>query len=172
MGYFDALANGVFKRTSSGKMAFYPWGKLGRGYEIQTDEQYKKIRGYIVRYYMIVLPIAVGAAVFLNWLAFVVLPFAIIPYILWLRRWTRILPVTEERMTFKESYEAQAVAHSPVMLWLLLAISLAFVLAGAAIVVSGGDILIGIVCVLFFGCCAAVFVFMISARRRLKRDPG
>ena len=172
MGYFDALASGAFKRTTSGKMAFYPWGKVGKGYEIQTDEQYEEIHGFIVRYYMIVLPIAVGSAVFLKWLALVIVPLAVIPYVLWLRRWTSILPTTDERLTFRESFEAQASAHSPVMLWVLLAISLAFVLAGAAIVLSGGDILIGLVCALFFGCCAAVFGFMISARRRLKRDTG
>ena len=172
MGYFDALANGAFKRTTSGKMAFYPWGKIGKGYEIQTDEQYEQIHGFIVRYYMMVLPIAIGAGVFLKWFALVVVPFAAVPYVLWLRKWTRILPTTDERLTFKESYEAQAAAHSPVMLWVLLAISLIFVLAGAAIVISGGDILTGLVCAVFFGCCAAVFWFMIAARRRLKRDAG
>ena len=71
-----------------------------------------------------------------------------------------------------ESFEAQASAHSPAMLWVLLVISLVFVLAGLAIVVSGGDVLTGLACAVFFGCCAAVFAFMIAARRRLKRDPS
>ena len=172
MGYLDALAQGAFKRTSSGKMAFYPWGKIGRGYEIQTDEQYDEIHRFIVRYYIIVLPIAIGAAVILKWFAFAVVPVVTVPYVLWLRRWTRILPATDERMTFRESFEAQAAAHSPVMLWVLLVISLAFVLAGTAIVVSGRDVLTGFACALFFGCCAAVFGFMIAARRHSKRDPG
>ena len=172
MGYVDALARGAFKRTASGKIAFYPWGKVGRGYEIQTDEQYDEIHRFIVRYYIVVLPITAGAAVLLKWFALAVVPFVAVPYVLWLRRWTRILPTTDERMTFRESFEAQAAAHSPAMLCVLLVISLAFVLAGAAIVMSGRDILTGLSCAVFFGCCAAVFGFMISARRRSKRDTG
>ena len=62
--------------------------------------------------------------------------------------------------------------HSPVMLWVLLVISLVFVVGGAAILMSGGDVLTGLGSLLFFGCCAGVFAFMIAARRRLKRNTG
>ena len=101
MGYFDALARGAFKSTASGKIAFYPWGKVGKGYEIQTDEQYDEIYRFIVRYYAVVLPVAIGAAAILKWFALAVVPLAAIPYVLWLRRWTRILPATDERMSVR-----------------------------------------------------------------------
>ena len=94
MGYFDALASGAFKRTTSGKMAFYPWGKVGKGYEIPTEAQYREIHRFIVRYYMTVLPVATGAAIFLKWIALLALPLMMIPYILRVRRWTRSLPTT------------------------------------------------------------------------------
>jgi len=172
LGYFDALASGAFKRTTSGKMAFYPWGKVGKGYEIPTEAQHREIHRFIVRYYMVVLPVATGAAIFLKWIALLALPLIIIPYILRVRRWTRSLPTTDERLTARESFEAQAVMHSPVMLWVLLVISLVFVVGGAAILISGGDVFAGLSSLLFFGCCAGVFAFMIAARRRLKRNTG
>ena len=54
-------------------------GKVGTGYEIPTEAQYREIHRFIVRYYMVVLPVPTGAAIFLKWIALLALPVIIIP---------------------------------------------------------------------------------------------
>jgi hypothetical protein len=171
MGYFDALASSSFKNLENGKRAFYPWGKLGKGYEIQTEEQYEALRRFVIRYYIVVLPLGILAGVLRNWIALVVLvPLSVLIFVLMIRKLTRGLPRTDERLTFKDSYENQARRHSPVMLWAMLVMSLLFVAGGLFLIAGPGEILVGLLAIGFFGACAAVFAWMLLARRRLMRE--
>ena len=44
MGYFDALTSGAFKTTPEGRRLFFPWGAMGRGYEIGPEQDYETLR--------------------------------------------------------------------------------------------------------------------------------
>ncbi len=44
MGYFDALTSSAFKTTPDGRKLFFPWGPLGRGYEIEPTQNYETLR--------------------------------------------------------------------------------------------------------------------------------
>ena len=46
MGYFDALAEGVFKKNALGNTVFYPWGVLGSGFVVPTDEDRGRIHAF------------------------------------------------------------------------------------------------------------------------------
>ncbi len=46
-GYFDGSASALFKKTEDGRVIFYPWGVLGSGYEIPTDQRYREIRQFV-----------------------------------------------------------------------------------------------------------------------------
>lgn len=44
MNYFESIADSYFKKSNEGKVIFYPWGVLGKGYIIPTEEKAIKIR--------------------------------------------------------------------------------------------------------------------------------
>ena len=44
MGYWQAQQGGMFMQGKSGETIFYPWGSLGSGYIIDTEERERSIR--------------------------------------------------------------------------------------------------------------------------------
>jgi hypothetical protein len=44
MGSFDAMTNRYFKSAQDGSKLFFPWGMLGRGYVVASDEDYERMR--------------------------------------------------------------------------------------------------------------------------------
>lgn len=170
MGYFDALAAGSFKNLENGKQAFYPWGRLGKGYELQTDEQYESIRRFVIRYYAASLVIGVALAVGIGWFAFAILPIGGLYFHLAVRRHLGGMPTASEKLSVKESYEAQARLHNPWILWAALIISLLFVCAGAVLLFGNGDLKAGLLVIGFFGACGTFAGLMLRDRRRLLRE--
>ncbi len=170
MGYFDALAGSCFKETKSGKLAFYPWGKFGKGYEIDSEARHHEIKQGIIRYYMAAIAIGAAAGVALQWQGLIVIPILVFPYLFMLRKWTRGLQTTDEKLTFKESYEAQAKHHHPATLWAMLVGSLLFALGSALALGSAEHFLFGLVGLALFGACSVIFAWMLIARRRLMKQ--
>ena len=171
MGYFDALAASSFKNLENGKRAFYPWGRFGKGYELRDEAQYAALRRLVVSYYVVGLPLAVLAGISRNWIILaVVLALVLLAYFLLIRRHIQGLPAAGEKLTFKDSYEAQARRHNPIVLWLLLILSLAFVAGGVFLLADGGDPLAAVFCIAFFGACAGIAGWMLLTRGRLMRQ--
>lgn len=50
MQFFNRGAENLFKKTSGGKRAFYPYGVLSDGYSIDNDADYKRILEKIADY--------------------------------------------------------------------------------------------------------------------------
>lgn len=168
MGYFDALIGSAFKTTDDGRRFFYPWGILGRGYAIGSDEEFRRLRRGLRVYYIVSLPLAIAAVVWGGFLVGVsILPILIIPYVVWARIQTRRLAQTNERLTLRESLTNQARTHSMVVLWSLEIGSLLFVLVGLLIlVVDPGSWLIALGNIIFFAFCALAFARMLVVKRR------
>lgn len=63
MGYFDGLTSGSFKTTQDGRRLFFPWGVLGSGYSIATEQDYQRLRQQVKGYMIVslVLIIATGS---------------------------------------------------------------------------------------------------------------
>jgi hypothetical protein len=170
MGYFDAIASSAFKIADDGRKLFFPWGTLGRGYVLGSDEDYLRLRGQI-KIFMIAalgLIVVLGALQSYSYLVFVaVTPVLIGFYAVWMAYRLRGLQPSDERLSWQESMTSQALTHSAVVLWLLEIGSLAFVGAGAFIFIfDPANWLTGIGSILFFGLCAAVFAFMLVLRSR------
>ena len=87
---------------------------------------------------------------------------ALVPLFLRTRHWA----VVDERLTYREAMSASAAAHGAVSLWLLAALSAVFVAAGLFLLIATDATLIGLLCVVFFGGCLGVFVWMLVMRRR------
>jgi peptidoglycan/LPS O-acetylase OafA/YrhL len=44
MGFLDAICEGSFVRKPDGRTLFFPWGALGRGYLIPSEERCRRMR--------------------------------------------------------------------------------------------------------------------------------
>jgi TRAP-type C4-dicarboxylate transport system permease large subunit len=92
-------------------------------------------------------------------------------HLLWTRSQVRGLQPSAERLSWKETMSAQAIAHNAVFLWFGLIALLAFVALGIFLLIADGrdwPVLLG--AVMFFGICAAAFAYMLVLRRRGKAD--
>jgi hypothetical protein len=169
MGYFDALTSSYFKTGQNGSKLFFPWGVLGRGYLIPSDEGYERLRGQLKIYTIVSLVLIIATSALGNYLGAVAFGVAlIIFYALWTRVLLRGLVPTDERLSFNDSMTSQSLHHGPVVLWALEAVSLIFVVTGLFILVADRDNwIVALASIVFFGACAAVFARMLLIRRRI-----
>src|SRR5262245_59509491 len=63
MGYFDALTSGSFKTTPDGRRLFFPWGALGRGYVVPTEQYYERLHRLMKNYAIVSLVVIIGAVI-------------------------------------------------------------------------------------------------------------
>jgi hypothetical protein len=168
VGYFDALASANFKTARDGSKLFFPWGILGRGYTIASDEDYRR-RQQQVKHYMIVSLVLIFASSSLaDYASTFVMAVPLIGfYLVWMRYALRRLKKSDERLSLQESMTSRAQAHNVVILWLLEIFAVAFVAVGILmLVVDPGKRLLAITGIFFFGFCAAAIAWMLVLRRR------
>jgi len=171
VGYFDSLTNSYFKRTRDGRRLFFPWGWMGRGYVIPTENGFQKLHRAVKRYLritfyllMAVYAALAGAGAFYG---AVLLPVLLVPYALWVRAKCRHMHRPTEKLTFEESIANQAREMSMLMLWSLEICSILFAIFGMIIFITGlRNRLIGLIGIFFFGFAAIIFVKMIVAKER------
>lgn len=176
MGYFEGLVGGAFKKDSQGRAVFYPMGVLANGRVLPDDATEQRVRTFMVRYYMIGLPLAVLTGAFGSW-------WMILAVLAGLGAWfvvgTRALlqgcPVSEEKLTVKEGYRNSAVAHNPVILRVLgglMALFAAFSLV-MAFANRGGmrGTLICLGMTLVFAALAAGMFMMLRVRSKALKSP-
>jgi hypothetical protein len=177
MGYFDALANGFFKEIPNGRVIFYPWAALGRGYELPTEEKHREIRQFVKRYFIVivVLGIILGTVADLigvsGWLMAFLFPLTLMTaYQFRVQSLTRDLRKTDQKLSLLESYRNQAASLSMAMLWLMEIGSILIVFLGVGGLLLGIDPLLAIAIILIFGGFCIVFGYMIRTKRDLARQ--
>jgi hypothetical protein len=168
VGYFDALAAASFKTAQDGRRLFFPWGVLGRGYVIESEQDSKRLEREIKIFMIVSLIVVVGLGSLGSYLQSFVIA-ALLMGLYAVRAWylIRRLQRPDERLSLKESSALQARAHSATSLWLLEIGSLALV--GGSILmffVAPGDRLIPFAGIVLFGACAAKFALQLVQRNR------
>lgn len=168
MGYFDAVTNSSFKTTQDGRRLFFPWGTLGGGYAIASEQDYLRLRGQVKVYIIAALLLMIVSNLFWNYAAALAVAALFLGfYLVWMWRLLPRLAFSDERLTLQESLTAQAQGHGAVRLWLLEIASLVFVGCGFWILaVEPRRTLIALAVIVFFGLCAVVFARMLMLRRR------
>jgi len=173
MGYFDGLTAAAFKKDSQGRDLFFIWGKFGKGRIVPTATDGMSVRSYLKNYYICVIVgivpmiMLAGKSFEPRWFLaigiFMVLALAaLVPLFLRTRQWA----VADERLTYREAMSASAAAHGAVSLWLLAALSAVFVAGGLLLLLATDATLIGLLCVVFFGVCLGIFIWMLVMRGR------
>src|SRR3954464_5190392 len=120
MGYFDALTSGYFKTAPDGRKLFFPWGVLGRGYTIGSEQDFKRLRRQVKAYTIVSLVLIVGVTALQAYVGAVVIGALLIAFYLgWMRYLLHGLHPSDERLSLQDSMTSQARAHSATGLWLL-----------------------------------------------------
>jgi Ca2+/Na+ antiporter len=168
MGYFDGLTSGSFKTTQDGCRLFFPWGVLGSGYAIASEQDHLRLRQQVKAYMVVTLVLVIASGMYEPYLApLAAAALLVCFYLAWMWRVLPRLQRSGEKLSLQESMTSQAQAHGAVMLWVLEIGSIVFVISGIAILVfDPGSRLTALFCTAFFGLCAAKIARLIVLRNR------
>jgi hypothetical protein len=168
MGYFDGLTSGSFKTTQDGRRLFFPWGMLGSGYSIASEQDYQRLRQQVKGYMIVALVLLIATNSFKGYVATVIVAALLTSlYLAWMWHLLRRLKASGERLSLQESMTSQANAYGAIVLWLLEIATLALVVGGIFMfVVDPSQWLVALGVTIFFGFCAAMFARMLVLRRR------
>lgn len=53
MGYFGGLGSGIIKKDKANQPVYYPWGVLGKGYMLPSEEREPEIKNMVILFYQI-----------------------------------------------------------------------------------------------------------------------
>ncbi len=168
MGYFDFLTSSYFKTAPDGRKLFFPWGVLGRGYAIGSEQDYLRLHQQIKIYMIVSLVLVLGSASLEGDLVGLAVATLLIGfYAVWSQYLLRRRQRSDERLSLQEAMASRARLLSPVVLWLVEIGALAFVGAGVLIfIVDPRNRLIALVAIVFFGLWRPWVAHMIVLRRR------
>ena len=172
MGYFDALTSSYFKTGADGRKLFYPWGVLGRGYVVATEQDQQRLLRQVNTFTIAGLMLIVGACVVQAYIVAALIAAAfIVFYLFWARRLIVGLELSSERLSMRESFTSQAMAHNSKHLWAMEIASIALLLCAIAMLgIEPDDRLTAIAAIAFFGLTTATFSWMLIIRRRATRQ--
>jgi hypothetical protein len=168
MGYFDFLTSSYFKTGQDGRKQFFPWGILGDGYTIASEQDYLRLQQQIKIYMIVSLVLVIGTASLKGDLVGLLIATLLIGvYSVWTRFLLHRLQRSGERLSLRESSTSRARLLGPVALWLLEIVALAFV-GGAVfiLIVDPGKWFVALVGIVLFGLVAAKVAYMLILQRR------
>lgn len=168
MKYFKSSFK--FKKDESGKTVFYPWGTLGKGYIFPDEKTEERLRGFERIYAMVSLPLSIAV------IAIAGLIYSI-PLLLILTVWYQFkvkaliggFPISDRKLTIKESTADTAKSYSKITLWLFFVCCLLFATFGLLALINAisnnGPVMHALLLFLLFGAGALAFAYMIKAKR-------
>jgi hypothetical protein len=170
MGYYDGLVSVYFKNAQDGRMLYFPWLYLGRGYVIPSVSDYDRLQRQLRTYKSISLALITAAVIVLQHYVtalFVVSALAVGAYAVFTRHLVDGLERTDEKLYLRECLASEARTFGTSTLWLLEMGALAFVISGIVIlVVDTSKWLPALGTILFFGLGAAQFAYLLVLRSR------
>lgn len=170
MGYFDGLTEGQFKIAEDGRRLFFPRGFWGRGYVVDSESEFQRLRRQMKIYQAVALVLIIAAVVPRQYNPYLVIAVAllvIVFYLVWSRSLVARLQPAEDQLRWRETSAAQARAFGPFTLWFLEIVALAFVAAGIGLLLTDPTSrLLAIGTIAFFGLCAAYGAYLLVLRGR------
>lgn len=168
MGYFDGLTSGSFKTTRDGHRFFFPWGVLGHGYAIASEQDYLRLRQQMKAYMVATLVLVIASGIYDPYLAPLATGVLLVGfYVTWMWRMLPRLQRSDEKLSMRESMTSQAHAHGPVVLWLLEIVAIALFVASVVMMVfDPASRLTGLGCTVFFGFCLVKITRLLMLKNR------
>ena len=167
MGYFDALTSGAFKTAKDGRRLFFPWGVLGRGYVLASEQDYERLHRQIKIFMIVALVLIVGTMTAQLYVGAAITVLLMAGYVVWTMYVLRGLQPSDEGLSLEESMTSQALTHNAGFLWAAAIGSFLFVAVGILMLIFAPDQwLIALASIIFFGLCAASIARMLVLRYR------
>lgn len=182
MGYFDGIVDGSFKTTDDGVLLYYPFGVLGKGYVIPTNEKKQEIRKRLKWLFAVSLILIIASASSLApsvlilsipwWIVgiaylLLIIGLSLVSYFI-AKGFTKGLTPVGKKLTVAESYQNSAKSHKIFTLIVLEIASLLFVVAGIWMMfnnhVEWYFRLNGVLSILFFGFGSVAIGYMIKVK--------
>lgn len=171
MGYFDGLADAIFKKDTEQKTVFYPWGVLGSGLIIENEEQKKRVRSIIKRMYIIMLPTIIILQLTVGlWANAALLPLYLIWYFLWAKKLSKTLNKSEEKLKLSEAYRNSAKSHNLAMLLVLELACFTFLGLAVLLIMKNGLVWQGVVSIVLFGLSSIAIGYMIVVKVKSEKN--
>ncbi len=162
----------TFRRGADGRMLFFPWGPFGRGYVLESDEQYAKLRRRMILWLVVYVFLATSAwAGYGPAVGMAVASFMVAASVVWLLRFTRRLEPSDERLSVLATWRHQAESSRVTTLWISEIVGVLFVLGAVYVLTVAQDWrgwLTGGGAIVFFGFCTAASTYMIIVKRRIR----
>jgi hypothetical protein len=104
MGYFDPPRHGLFQTMADGHTVFFPFGQLGRGYEVPSGPFGEVLHHRYKAWCVTALIMGLGSLIWAGFLAFVVscVVWAVL-YTTWALCAVRGLQPSNEKFSFRRS---------------------------------------------------------------------
>jgi len=169
VGYFDGLTSTSFKKTEEGKTVFFPNGKLGSGYLISEEQEFK-IRRFIKGYYMISLPLTVIAVIIFKIYALFLLVIEMPLYYITIKKMLRNTEKSKEKLTMKDTVGNMGKSMGLAVSILMFILSLLMTGLGVLCITLPETKIIGIIGTLFFGLGLVESIFLIRAAIKNKKN--
>lgn len=165
MGYFNALASGIIKKDVQNRSIYYPWGVLGKGYVISSEEKETDIKNLVIRFYQCIFALIFVFLLFKSLWLLVLLGVGLMGwFLLSNHRFTTGLEVSQEKLTLKEAYTNSGKQHNLVVLWILLGVSVIFTSLGLLLLLVG-KLGLGMFTTILFGLCTAAIGYMVKVKQ-------
>jgi hypothetical protein len=112
MSFLDSIVDPYFKKSKTGKTLFFPWGFIGKGYEITSELQLSSLRSTL-KVFSIGLFLLVAVYFQLtNWVYPVVLTaLSLGVYALWATSVTKGMAVSPEKLSYYERIKEHLKYH-------------------------------------------------------------
>lgn len=167
--YTDLLTAGYIKTGADGRRIFYPWGLLGRGYIFPSNDAYERLNDLLKVFLVVTLAIIlpIGARGYYV-AATILLALSLVFYAVWISFEVRKLLRTDEKMAYSDGLTNMARLMPAWILWVFEIMSLLFVVAGIAMLITEPSRwMVALSGIVFFSFCAVGYAFMLARRRRL-----
>lgn len=182
MRYFTYIAEQSFKTDAEGRHLFYLGSPFSRPYVVDDPSTASRLFRKLTWHYRVFLSALIIGEAFLfphiirhPWVFFVFLGGVVALQWIVLRlvffSELRALSRAPARLSLRAFYAATARGHSQGVLLLWFVGSLAFVVAGVAMLLAGGGLsVIGIAVAVFFGACAAAWGYALKLKHEQNRE--
>lgn len=165
MAKLEWMTGSLFKKDESGNTLFYPWGVLGSGLIVDSDEREEQIRAFIKKSYIIGFIVILGAQILFGSMhSFFVLILWCSWYYFSVKKFRNELPRTTVKLTVSEGFRKGAEVYNLPFLVIGAILSIGVVVSGFYILSSGGDDIIGFSAVGFFALCTIAYFYMIYCK--------
>ena len=166
----DGLAEGLFKRSKTGHLVFYPWGVSGLGYVLDSQAQKDELRSWIKKSIVATLSIAIFLQITLGiYVILFVIPVALLHYRVTMVKKLKDQAVSDEPLGLGEAYRNAALDYRWSTLIIMEILAVLFIIGGLYLLIAGDNVLYGALAAGASAQAAFAVGYMIVKKYRLTR---